>query len=77
MELKNHVEAAVVAAKGQTLLAAHLGVSQQAISKWLRRGWVSPTRAQEIEALYGIPRKKLMNPKLVALLQDPADDFEA
>lgn len=59
---------AVVAAGTQADLAARLGVSQQVVSKWQRRGWVPLMRAGQIEALYNISRTRLANPKIVALL---------
>lgn len=65
---------AIKAAGNQTKLADALGVSQQAISKWTRLGWVPVDRAIEIEAQYGIPRRDLVNPKLRDLLGNP---FEA
>lgn len=70
MELTNHVKVAVSAAGNQVALANQLGVSQQAVSKWLRRGWVPSRRAMEIEHLYGVPRQKLINPRLVDLLTE-------
>lgn len=73
---KIHVEDAVRTAGTQAKLARALGVSQQAVSMWLRRGWVSPTRAREIEALYGIERQKLIDPKLSDLMDTNfANDF--
>lgn len=76
MDRINHVEAAVAAAGSQAALAQRLGVSQQAVSKWLRRAWAPTQRAVEIEHLYGVPRQKLMNPRLVDLV-DPDADFRA
>lgn len=64
----NNVARAVQAAGNQAKLAEQLEVSQQAVSKWVRRGWVSPSRAREIEMLYGIPRQDLMNKLLVDLV---------
>lgn len=59
---------AVAAAGSQLLLAKQLGVTQQFISLCLRRGWVPLRRAQEIEALYGIPRAQTMNPRVLDLV---------
>lgn len=62
----NAVQEAIDAAGGQAQLADALGVSQQAVSQWLNgKRWVPPRRAQEIEALYGVKRQRLMNPRLV------------
>ena len=46
-------------------------VSVQAVSQWVRRGWVPPARALEIERLYGIDRAHLVKPDLVALVGEP------
>jgi hypothetical protein len=59
---------AIVAAGTQEELGKVLGVSQQVISRWLRRGWVPLRRANQIEERYKIPRGRLANPKLMALL---------
>jgi DNA-binding transcriptional regulator YdaS (Cro superfamily) len=62
------IQRAVIAAGGQVKLAETLGVSQQYISLAVRQGYVSPPRAQEIEAEFGIPRHELVNPKLARAL---------
>lgn len=62
------IQRAVIAAGGQVKLAETLGVSQQYISLAVRQGYVSPPRAQEIEAEFGIPRHELVNPKLARVL---------
>lgn len=59
---------AVNAAGSQADLAATLGVTQQAVSVWLARGWVPLRRAQEIEAQFGIARGRLINPRVMALM---------
>lgn len=59
---------AIVAAGTQAELAATLGVTQQVVSRWLRRGWVPLRRANQIEERYKISRGRLANPKLLALL---------
>ena len=68
---------AVKTAGSQTALAEAMGVSQQAISKWIRFGWVPVDRAVEIEGLYGSPRRELVSPKLRDLLEPPAFDVIA
>lgn len=70
MEPTNHVREAVAAAGGQAKLAALLGVTQQAVSSWVRRGWVPVRRAAEIEHLLGVSRQRLVDPRLVDIL-DP------
>lgn len=59
---------AVMAAGSQEKLAEKLGVTQQAVSKWLRRGYVPLKRAPEIEAQYGVPRARLINPRVLDLV---------
>ena len=62
------LEALVVVAHSQEKLGAKLGVSQAAVSKWLKRGYLPMARAIEVEALYGIPRQNIMNPRVVEAL---------
>lgn len=59
---------AVLREKTQQALAKKLGVSQQVVSSWLRRGWVPLRRAQEIETLIGVPRARLINPRIADLV---------
>lgn len=64
----------VVAVAGSQVAIAHaVGVTEQAISKWARQGWVPKRRAQELEALYGVSRVELMDPKLRDLVSDAVD----
>ena len=67
---------AVCLAGSQEKLAEQLGVTQQAVSKWMRRKWVPLRRAQEIEALLGVPRARLINPRIRDLVDMP-DSGEA
>lgn len=71
MTSTNGVRLAIRAAGTQQKLAALLGVSQQAVSAWLDRGWVPLRRAQEIEASLGVPRAKLINPRIADLVDLP------
>ena len=68
MESKNGVVLAVGMAGSQDALAKHLGVTQQSVQKWAKRGYVPMRRAQEIEALLGVPRTQLADPRVVELL---------
>ena len=65
---KSGIELAVEAATSQEALAQKLGVSQQAVSEWVRRGWVPLRRAVEIEMLLAIPRVKLVNPRVLEMI---------
>lgn len=67
------VEEAVKAAGSQDKLAAALGVSQQFVSTCLRRGYVPLRRAQEIEALFGVPRSRLISPRIRDLVDLPEE----
>jgi len=62
------ISTACEAAGNQARLAEGLGVTQQAVSAWVRQGWVPLHRAKEIEALYGVPRSKTMNPRVADLV---------
>lgn len=68
---KNAVADAIGAAGTQEKLSEALGVSQQAVSMWLKRGYVPLRRAQEIEALFGVPRGRLINPRIADLVDLP------
>lgn len=67
-QTKTGIERAVAAAGTQMKLAADLGVKQQAVSLWLKQGFVPPGRATEIEMQFGIPRIDLLSPKLRAMV---------
>ena len=62
---------AVAAAGSQQKLADTLGVSQQAVAEWVKRGYAPITRLVDIEAQYGIPRVRLINPKYSNALTSP------
>lgn len=66
--MQRGIDAAIAAAGSQGKLAQQLGVSQQAVGKWADRGYVPLRRAQEIEAVYGVPRAQLANPRMLELL---------
>jgi DNA-binding transcriptional regulator YdaS (Cro superfamily) len=62
--------ARVIALAGsQEALAQQLGVSQQAVQKWAKRGYIPPGRAVEVEAQYGVPRRDLLDPRLTDLVE--------
>lgn len=68
---------AVVMAGSMSKLAAAIGVSHQAVQGWVSQGFVPMARITEIEALYGVPRADLMNPKYTAILAEPKFSDEA
>lgn len=65
----NPVAVAVAHAGNQAALSKILGVSEAAVSKWVAQQWVPHRRAQEIEALYGLPRLSLINPRMRDLIE--------
>lgn len=71
------VLAALVAAGSHQEMAKQLGVNYQAVQQWVNLGYVPLTRITEIEALYGVPRSELMNPKYAAALAEPKFSDEA
>ncbi len=64
---------AVVIAGSQSKLAERLGVSQQVVSNWLKKGFVPVSRILEIEAQFGVPRARLANPRLTDLVDAGAE----
>jgi DNA-binding transcriptional regulator YdaS (Cro superfamily) len=70
------IEKAVAKAGSRRAFADSLcpPVSVQAICQWVRRGWVPPGRAIEIERLYGVDRAYLVKPTLVELVGEPVSN---
>ena len=73
--LMNGVELAIKEAGGQGALAHQLGVSQQAISLWKRRGYVPLSRLTEIEAQYGVRKIEMIDPRIIDLFVPTAYHF--
>jgi transposase-like protein len=69
---ENAIQDAIEAAGGVTALARALGVTHQAVYEWKRAGWCPPLRAVEIELQYGVPRRRLMNPRLLDIVDVPS-----
>lgn len=67
-KVANAVASAAITVGNQAALARSLGVTEQAVCQWVRQGWVPVRRAQEIEALTGVPRGALINPRLLDLI---------
>lgn len=49
-----------------TRFARRVGVSRQALYTWMARGFVPPIRAVQLEAIFGVPRLRLMDPLLIS-----------
>lgn len=73
MEQKTGIEQAVEAAGGQVKMAEDMGVTQQAISIWVQRGFAPMKRIVEIETRYGVPRLQLINPRFADLVDLPTE----
>ena len=64
LSVSTGIAEALQKAGGQARLAWCLGVTQQSISIWLKRGYVPLLRAREIEMIYGVARQRLVSPKV-------------
>lgn len=62
------VEQAIALAKGPSALGRLLGVSRQRVQNWRRQGYAPLDRVVEIEALTGVPRKKLIAPAILDIM---------
>jgi transcriptional regulator with XRE-family HTH domain len=65
------IEMAIAAAGSQAELGKALGVTQQTVSLWLRAGYVPNEHIVPIEVMFAVPRNKLINPRLAALVDLP------
>lgn len=70
-ETRTGIEHAVRIAGGQKAFAEALGVTQQAVGQWVKKGHAPAGRIVEIEALFGVPRASLIDPKLADLVELP------
>lgn len=69
---KKGMSLAVEKAGGQAVLAGRLGVSQQAISLWVRRGFAPLKRTDEIAQVTGVPARELMDPRVRKMVEKVA-----
>lgn len=65
------MDEAVQKGGGIVAFARRMGVTHQAIYHWRKRGWAPIDRAIAIEAVFGIDRHRLMEPRLVDALSAP------
>lgn len=68
LEQTTGVVDAILAAGGQGALARKVGVSHQAVSRWVKCGWVPVAHIVRVEELFGVPRARLINPKHLELI---------
>ena len=61
------IERAVQAAGSISALSRALKISHQVANRWHKRGHVPVERALEIEALYGVPARELVDPAVLQL----------
>lgn len=52
---------------GQEQLAVALGVTQQAVSKWVKQGYAPIRRIPRITALTGVTARRLCDPHILEL----------
>jgi hypothetical protein len=69
---KTGIELAVDAAGGQVALANLIGNSQALVWSWLKQGYVPVLRAVEVEQASGVPRIKLIDPRIAGIIVTPA-----
>jgi len=70
------IEEAIQVAGSQAKLGDTLGVTQQTVSLWLKAGYVPNDHIVAIEALFGVPRARLINPRFAALMDLPGEGRE-
>jgi DNA-binding transcriptional regulator YdaS (Cro superfamily) len=64
------IERAIDLAGGETALGELLGVSQQAINKMKRKGYVTLQRAEQIANNFPIEVSQLVDPEVVRLMKE-------
>lgn len=57
-----NIEKAIAQAGGQTALARRLGITQAAVSRWVKRGYVPMRRVEAVSRLTGVAPRELMHP---------------
>lgn len=67
---KSGIEEAVDKLGSQSALARELGIKPQAVQQWVVKGYAPADRLVEIEALTGIHRERLCDPRIADLFSD-------
>lgn len=67
----NGVLHAAVVAGSLATISKQVGVSPQAVQKWVEQGFVPLARIPEFESLYGVPRAELVNRRYMTVLAAP------
>lgn len=65
---KTGIDEVVGIAGSQEKVALRCGVTKQAVQQWVSRGYVPLSRAIELEAEFGVDRRRLVDPAVVELL---------
>ncbi len=63
------IREAVAEAGSQKNLADALGISQQNVSAWVKQGFVPAHWVLQVEQATGVPRERLIDPRLVDLVK--------
>lgn len=58
----------LIKAGSQAALASRFGIKPGAVSQWFANGFIPVERAVECESAFGIDRKELIDPRLVATI---------
>ena len=62
------IKQAIAMAGGQKKLAEALGVTQQSVSEWARRGYFPLDRARQVKEITGVPVIDLVSPAIAEAL---------
>lgn len=69
---KTGIEQAIAAVGSQMALATAVGCTQQNVSFWKRQGFVPVEHLVVVEQSTGIPRARLINPRISEILSGTA-----